>query len=186
MVRDWRGMRSLASGLLLEATGEDLEAWNRRVEREAPSDEKLLRIWLAQGGVTGFTQAYLVVERLGYPDDLAVTADELTDGQYADRPALRPIYEAILEAASAPGEVVVQARKTHVSLHTPLRMFARVESPAPDRIELFLRIEDAPPGGRLQPSSEHEKLPARITLKAPADLDDETRGWIEQAYAENS
>src|SRR5262245_56185875 len=65
MLRDWSGMREMASRLLVEATGNDLEDWNRKVETEGPSDEKLLRIWLAQRGVRGFSQSYLMVERFG-------------------------------------------------------------------------------------------------------------------------
>ena len=185
MIRDWRGMRALASRFLHEATGQDLDAWNRRVQREGPSDEKLLRIWLAQRGVTGFTQAYLVVERFGYPDDLAVTEEELVDGLFADRPAMKPVYDALIEAAASLGDHMVQARKSHVSLHSPLRMFARVEVPAADRLDLYLRLEGIAPQGRLQPSSAHENLPVFITLTQREDLDAEVIGWFEQAYAEN-
>ena len=179
-------MRALASRLLHEATGQDLETWNRRVEREGPADEKLLRIWLSQRGVTGFTQSYLIVERFGYPDDLAATADELVDGLFADRPAMKPLYDALVEAASGLGDHMLQARKSHVSLHSPLRMFARVEVPATDRLDLYLRLEGISPHGRLQASSDHVNLPVFITLRRREDLDAEVIGWLEQAYAENS
>ncbi len=42
--------------------------------------------------------------------------DELVDGQYADRPQLRPVLDAVLAAASALGPVTVQARKTCVNV----------------------------------------------------------------------
>lgn len=186
MVRDWLGMRRLASRFLKESTGEDLETWNRRVELEGPSDEKILRIWLAQRGVTGFTQSYLVVERFGYPDELAVTADELVDGLFADRPALRLVYEAIVDAMKGHGDVLILPMKSRVSFLSPLRLFARVDSPSPDRLDLHLRLEGIPVGGRLEKSEAYENLPIRIGLGSPADFDDEVRGWLHQAYAENS
>jgi hypothetical protein len=40
---------------------------------------------------------------------------------------LRPILNAILAAALELGEVIIQARKTYVSLVTPRRTFARVQ-----------------------------------------------------------
>ncbi len=185
MVRDWRGMRNLASRLLEESTGENLDAWNRKIELEGPADEKILRLWLGQRGVTGFTQSYLVVEKLGNPDDLAVTGPELIDGQYADRPALRAVYDALIAAATAQGDVTVQAHRTYVLLYSPLRVYARVESPSPDRIELQLRLDKIPAGGRLEPSTVHENLPVRIVLRSPGDLDAETLAWLQQAYVEN-
>lgn len=186
IMRDWRGMRDMASRLLVEATGTDLEDWNRRVESEGPSDEKLLRIWLGQRGVRGFTQSYLMVERFGYPDDLVVIGEELIDAQYADRPALRPVYERLIDAAMSQGDVAVQPRKTHVSLFSPLRMFARVETPSPDRIDVYLRLEGIHAGGRLQTSDAYDNLTHVISVRTLLDLDDELVEWLQQAYVENS
>ena len=38
--------------------------------------------------------------RFGYPDSVTATADQLVDAQYAGRHHLRPIYDAILDAAT--------------------------------------------------------------------------------------
>jgi hypothetical protein len=50
-------------------------------------------------------------------------AGELIVGQYADRPQLRPVLDAVLAALPALGPVTVQARKSFVSLSTPRRSF---------------------------------------------------------------
>jgi hypothetical protein len=126
-----------------------------------------------------------MVERFGYPDDLVVIGEELVDGQYMDRPALRPVYDRLIEAATAQGDVAVQPRKTHVSLFSPLRMFARIETPSPDRIDVYLRLEGVSPGGRLVSSNAYENLPYRIPVHTLLDLDAEFLGWLEQAYVEN-
>ena len=55
-------------------------------------------------------------------------ADELIDAQYADRPRLRPVLDAVLAALPALGAVTVQARKTLVSLVGPRRTFGVVQA----------------------------------------------------------
>jgi hypothetical protein len=146
--RDWQEMKSMSARLLKERTGEDVDTWNRRIEKEQPKDEQHLRAWLAEQGVTGYAQSLLVMERFGYPDFLLASADELIGGQYADRPQLRPILDAILGAAAGLGPVTIQARKTYVSLVSPRRTFARVQPTTKDRVDLGLRLEGIQPGGR--------------------------------------
>src|SRR5213594_4545077 len=125
--RDWHGMKDMSARLLKERTGEGVGTWNRRIQRERLGDEESLRVWLTKQGVTGYAQSLLVMERFGYPDFLLATADELIDGQYADRPKLRPIFDAIIDAAAGLGKVTIQARKTYVSLVSPRRTFARIQ-----------------------------------------------------------
>jgi hypothetical protein len=124
--RDWKGMKDMSARLLHERTGQDLETWNQRITSEGFTDEQTLRAWLTEQGVIGYAQALLVMERFGYPDFFLASADELIEGQYAERPQLRPIFDAIIDAAAGLGEVIVQTRKTYVSLVTPRRTFARV------------------------------------------------------------
>ena len=115
-VKSWREMRDWSAELLRSRTGSDVAAWNQRVAEAGPGDESGLREWLAGQGVTGYAQALLVWERFGYPDYLTADADELIEGQYADRPQLRPILDAVLALLPALGPATVQARKTIVSL----------------------------------------------------------------------
>src|SRR6185436_2580840 len=95
-IRDWKAMWDMSARLLKERTGEDVDAWNRRIEAQGLETEEGLRSWLTSQGVTGYPQSRLVKERFGYPDFFLASADELIDGQYADRPHLRPIYDAIV------------------------------------------------------------------------------------------
>ena len=78
--------------------------------------------------------------------DLSADAAELIEGQYADRPHLRPVLDAILAVLPELGPVTVQARKTIVSLVTPRRTFAAVRATTRDRVDLGLRLDDAVPG----------------------------------------
>ncbi len=183
--RDWQRMKDMSARLLMERSGADVDTWNRRIRREGLDDEGKLRAWLTKQGVTGYAQSLLVMERFGYPDFLLATADELIDGQYADRPQLRRIYDAIIDAAAMLGEVTIQARKTYVSLVSPRRTFARVQPTTKNRVDLGLRLQGQRPGGRLQPSKIHETMQLQISLTAPEEVDSEVLGWLQRAYSEN-
>jgi hypothetical protein len=183
--RDWQSMKEMSARLLKERTGQDVEAWNQRITTEGLTDEQHLRAWLTAQGVTGYAQSLLVMERFGYPDFLVASADALIQGQYADRPQLRPIFDAIIDAAAGLGEVVIQTRKTYVSLVSPRRTFARVQPTTKQRVDLGLRLEGQQPVGRLQPSKIHETMPLQISLMTPDEVDAEVLGWLQQAYDQN-
>jgi len=181
-IRDWKGMRDMSARLLKERTGEDVDVWNGRVKKESFNDEKALRAWLTKQGVTGYAQSLLVMERFGYPDFLLASADELVEGQYGDRPHLRPILDAILDAAAGLGEVTIQARKTYVSLVSPRRTFARVQPTTKNRVDLGLRLDGQKPGGRLQPSKIHDTMRLQISFTTCDEVDSEALDWLQRAY----
>jgi len=175
-------------GLLLKRTGEDLAAWNARVAAEDFPDEASLRAWLETQGVTGYPQMLLVMERFGYPDYLRATPDELVDGQYRDRPALRPILDALVALASVIGEVEVQNRKTYVTLITPRRTFASIEPTTKSRVDLGLRLpKDQRPTGRLLAATSmgQSAVTHRIGLATLDDLDGEVEQWLKRTYEAN-
>src|SRR6516225_1209053 len=111
--KSWQQMREWCARLLQARTGQDVLAWNERIAAAAPQNragEAALRQWLSNQGVTGYAQALLVWETFGYPGFLVADADELIDKQYADRPQLRAVFEAVLTTLPAlPGPVTVQA-----------------------------------------------------------------------------
>ena len=97
--RTWEGMRTQIEEILERRTGEGVEAWNAKIAGRKPTSEGELRAWLTEQGVIGYPQMLLAMETFGYPDYLLAGADELIDGQYADRPHLRPVLDALLVAA---------------------------------------------------------------------------------------
>ena len=123
------------------------------------------------------------------PGILSPEAVQLIDGQYADRPHLRPILDAVLAAIPSLGAVTVEARKTLVSLVTPRRTFAIVQATTKNRVDLGLRLEGpgAPkPGARLQSARNLGPSTVRVPLTEPAEFDDEARGWLRLAYEQNT
>jgi uncharacterized protein DUF5655 len=183
--RGWKGMKDMSARLLHERTGQDLATWNQRITSEGFTDEQSLRAWLTEQGVTGYAQSLLVMERFGYPAFFLASADELIEGQYADRPQLRPIFDALIDAAARLGEVVIQTRKTYVSLVSPRRTFARIQPTTRQRVDLGLRLEGQQPGGRLQPSKIHETMPLQISLTSLEDVNAEVLAWLQQVYDQN-
>ena len=184
--RDWSHFRDTWIRVLEKQTGKGLNHWNARIRKEEFADARSLEAWLAKHNVTGYAQQLLVMERFGYPAFFTATADELINAQYADRPHLRPIYEAIVAAGRKLGEFVIQARKGYVSLVTPRRTFARIQATTKNRVDLGLRIDGKKPGGRLQPSKIHETMKLQISLTSPDDVDAEVLAWFKKAYEQNS
>jgi hypothetical protein len=184
--RDWSAMREQGASLLLRRTGRSEDDWNRRIAEESFADADALSAWLEGQGVNGYARTHLIRERFGWPDYLTASAEQLVDGQYADRSALRPIFERLLEAAAAVGDVEVQARKTYVSLVTPRRTFARIQATTRTRVDLALRLDGHAAGGRLAASKIHESCPVHISFTDAAEVDDEALELLRRAYDENA
>jgi hypothetical protein len=187
--RDWRERNQWIADLLKKRTGDDVETWNGRIRAANLADEASLRAWLAERDVTGYPQMMLVMERFGYPPWLVASADDLIDGQYRDRPELRPILEAILTRLASLGPVTVQARKGYVSLVTPKRTFAAVQPTTKRRVDLGLRLADQPFAGRIESAAtmgSSSMVTHRIALTSVDQVDDEVESWLQRAYEENA
>jgi hypothetical protein len=180
-------MRSWIIELLEKRTGHDLAWWSSQIAARAAADEASLRSWLADRDVTGYPQMLLVMETFGYPAFMLASADELIEAQYSDRPALRPILDAVVAAAASLGEVDVQARKTYTTLLTPRRTFAAVRPTTRVRVDLGLRIDGVSPAGRLLDGSTTAGggINLRVPLSSIDDLDDEVIDLLGRAYQAN-
>jgi hypothetical protein len=185
--KNWHPMMERSARLLRERTGAGVEEWNERVRKESgAADEDGLRVWLDGQGVGGYPQMLLVMERFGYPDYLTASAEELIDGQYADRPNLRPVTDRLLAAARALG-ADVQARKTYVSLVGPRRTFAIVQASTKKRVDLGLRLDGQAPEGRLLEAKSlgNDNIRLRIPFTEPDEVDDEALDWLRRTYEAN-
>jgi hypothetical protein len=186
----WQEMREWCARLLESRTGQGVAAWNERIAAgtlQNRADERALRTWLSAEGVTGYAQALLVWETFGYPGFLVADAEELICKQYADRPQLRPVFDAVLEALPAlPGPVTVQARGTLVSLVSPRRTFAVLRPTTKSRVDLGLRLDTTQPEGRIRPARDLGQATVRIPLVTPGDVDDEVRALLAKAYDQNT
>ncbi|MFD1147530.1 DUF5655 domain-containing protein [Saccharothrix hoggarensis] len=186
-IRGWKSMMDDAARRLEAATGRTVAEWNGLVREEDPRDEPALRRWLTAQGVGGYSQDLLVYERHGYPDFLLTDPAELIDNQYADRPDLRPVCDAVLEAACSVGDdVVVQARKTYISLVAPKRTFAVVKATTRRRVDVGLNLPGREPGGRLLSAKSLAHGTVRVALESPDQVDDEFTRLLAEAYRANT
>lgn len=185
--RTWLEQRQRIEQILERRTGEVFAVWSARVQALGDVDEPHVRAWLTEQGVAGYPQMLLVMDRFGYPDFMLASADELIDGQYVDRPQLRPILDEVLLRAAEAGEVDVQARKTWISLVTPKRTFAIVRATTCDRVDIGLRLPDASPGGRLLPATGlgNDYINVRVALRSLDEVDGEVSDYLERAYRAN-
>jgi hypothetical protein len=183
-------MREWCARLLESRTGQGVAAWRERIAGCAPQnrvDESALRKWLSTEGVTGYAQALLVWETFGYPGFVVADAEELIDKQYADRPQLRRVFDAVLRTLPGlPGPVTVQARGTLVSLVSPRRTFAVLRPTTKSRVDLGLRLDATEPEGRIQPAKDLGQATVRIPLATPGEVDGDVVAWLTKAYEQNT
>jgi hypothetical protein len=186
--RSWQEMSAQVQAQLERQTGETVAEWNAKIKAEANAkDEPQLRAWLAERGVTGYPAMYLVYETFGYPDYLRKDADVLIDEQYADRPAIRPTFDRLVEVLPTIGAVELQARKTYVALLTPRRTFASIQPTTKTRIDIGLRFDDATDAKGLEPAKSigQSSMTHKLALSSPGDVNHETVGWLRRAYEAN-
>ncbi|MGY1814897.1 DUF5655 domain-containing protein [Blastococcus sp. SYSU D00820] len=185
--RSWAEMLAGIEQRLVASTGDDVATWAARVRGTGLGTEPEVRAWLAERGITGYGQMVLVMERFGYPDFLTATADELVDAQYAARPALRPVYDAVVGIAAGMDGVHVQARKGYVSLVGPRRTFAVVQASTRTRVDLGLRLPGREPGGRLLAARSigNGDCSVRVPLTTVDEVDDEVVDLLVEAHEAN-
>ncbi len=185
--RSWREMYDQIAAQIERETGTDVAGWNARVRAWRPTDAAGLKAWLNDQSVTGYPAMLLGYETFGYPDYLQATADELIDGQYRDKPAIRPIYERLLAELPNVGEVEVQARKTYLALIGPRRTFASIQPTTRTRIDIGLRFDDATEARGLEAAKSigQSSMTHKLPLSSPDEVDVETVGWLRRAYKAN-
>lgn len=113
--------------------------------------------------------------------------DDLIAGQYADRPGLRPVLDAVLALLPAIGDVTVEPRRTCVSLASSRRVFASIQPTTRSRLDLGLRL-DAKPGGRLLVAKNigSGTINLRIPLTSADEVDNEVVEWLAEAYRQST
>ena len=185
--RSWREMYERIAAQIQRETGADVAAWNLRIRDWGPRDAADLRAWLNEQGVTGYPAMLLGFETFGYPDYLKASADELVEGQYRDKPAIRPIYDRLMAELPNVGEVEVQIRKTYVALIGPRRTFASIQPTTKTRIDIGLRFDDSADASGLQPAKSigQSSMTHKLSLSSPEGVSHETVGWLRRAYEAN-
>lgn len=174
-----------AAARLVRTTGRTPGAWAAEARAAGVVSREELARWLKAQGITGYNLMSIDWEVFGLPEFFLRSADELYDGQYADRPHLRPIADRVLLWAAEEPEVVVQMRKTYVSLQTSRRKFAQLTPATKTAVDLSFRLH-------VQNLPDLEPAPAgdtpfkwRVRLRREEAVDEAVLAALSTALAES-
>ena len=170
---------------LPDKTGKSLDQWLKLLSKQKFGKHGEIVKWLkSEHGVThGFANLIAIKHR----EVLAGGADsggDLVDAQYAGpKAALRPIYDAIIEAVSGFGsDVEVAPKKAYVSLRRS-KQFALVQPSTKTRIDVGINLKDEPVTSRLEASGSFNAMVShRVRITDKRDVNAELRGWLKKAY----
>jgi predicted transport protein len=175
---------------MAERTGRSREDWLALVAESGvdPLDQNAVRRWLRDvHGVKQNSQWAIADAAARGAGWVRPTVEEYVDAQYTGKKAaLRPVFEAVREAALALGDdVVLEGRGTYVPF-VRRRQFAAVAAATATRVDLGLRLPDPPASGRLQRATAPGSATHRVELSTVADVDDEVRALLRAAYDQNA
>jgi len=183
-------MMTAVSESLAARTGRSLDEWLALVRASGidPLDQAAVRRWLrAEHGVPQNSQWAIADAAAREAGWTRPSAAEYVDNQYAGaKAALRPVYDALAAAITGFGDdVSIEGRDSY----TPFvrgRQFAAVAAATRDRVDVGLRFTDPPDSPRLQPSAGPGQATHKLSLRSPAEVDDEVRGLLHAAYEQNA
>ena len=182
-------MMGAVIGTLAARTGRSLEEWLALVEASGidPLDQNAVRRWLrTEHGVPQNSQWAIADAAARAAGWVRPSVEEYIDSQYRGaKAALRPIYDAIADAAVSLGDdVTIEGRGGY----TPFvrgRQFAAVAAAARDRVDLGLRFTDPPAAACLQPATGPGQATHKVALHTVADVTDEVLHLLHVAYTQN-
>ena len=161
-------------------TGKSLDEWFVVLDGSGlDTHGALMGLLKQQHGVThGYANGIVLQYRAR---GTSTSDDDLVDAQYAGaKAALRPIYEALKDAALALGDdVEVSPKKASVSLRRS-KQFALIEPASAKRMQLGLNLKGEPATDRLQLMT--GMCTHRVSVTSLDEVDDELRGWLKDAY----
>ncbi|MHA7261709.1 DUF5655 domain-containing protein [Arthrobacter sp. TMN-37] len=181
-IKTWQAMADTNAERLQRTTGRSVEEWVQAARGAGVDSRAALAAWLKAQGVAGYSLMSVDWAMFGYPDFILSSVDELYEGQYADRPALRPIGDRLLTWALGADGVEVQMRKTYISLQTARRKFAQVTPATKSAVDVFLRFAH-PDDARVEPvrAARDDPFQWRVRLRSVDEIDDAVLGTLTAA-----
>ncbi len=171
-----------------EKTGKTLEQWLAIAKKTgAGKHGQIVKALKTDHGLThGY--ANLVAHKLLRSDagSKAAEGTDLVAAQYSGPKAdLKPIYDAVIKAATALGKgVEIAPKKSYVSLRRN-KQFAIVQPSTRTRVDLGINLKGEPAAGRLEKSGSFNAMVShRVRLEKPADVDKDVKAWLKKAWAE--
>ena len=185
MVQDW-------IATLKQKTGRSLEEWLMFVKKHGPPTEKERRDWLKAEHGLGTNSAWWIAERAegkgteeDDPETYLKTAEKYVDDMFAEKPNLKPIYDALLklglgvgkDSKACPCKTIVPFYRKHV--------FAQIKPSTRTRIDFGLALRDTKPTGKLIDTggfAKKDRISHRFAISSLDDIDAEVKRWLKRAY----
>ena len=180
---------------LKEKTGRSLDEWIKFLRKSGPAGQREQKDWLRQEhGFSMYTAGWLVDRAAGGGDDMdtpeayLAAAERYVDEMYAGKPALRPIYEALLKLGLGLGKDVKACPcQTMVPLYRK-NVFAQIKPTTRTRIDLGFALGARDATGSLIDTggfAKKDRITHRIPVSSVAEISDEVKKWLRTAYEEN-
>lgn len=163
-----------------EKTGRPMAHWMKTLETAGLQKHgEMVKHLKAQGVSHGF--ANLIVHDYRAAGEAGTGGADPVDAQYSGKKAhLRPLHDALVEAAkSLGGDVEIAPKKSYVSLRRA-KQFAQVGPATNTQVEVCLNLKGRPPTDRLQPAT--GMATHRVRLSSLHEVDAELRAWLREAY----
>ena len=171
---------------LPEKTGKPLATWTALAKASGKSKHGELVTWLK--GEHGITHGYAnLIAHMTLKSDSGsklAAGDDLVGEMFAgDRAALRPTFDALMQAITAFGSDIEQApKKGYLSLRRKTQ-FATLHPSTKSRFDVGLKLKGVPPAGRLEAAgSWNAMVTHRVRLEGVHQVDAELIGWLRAAY----
>lgn len=164
-----------------EKTGKSLEEWLAlAAEAKAEKHGQILKFLKEQYGL-GHGYANLVALR--FLESKTAPVEDLVGTQYADKPGLVPIYEALRQAIGGFGDdIEFSPKKANVSVRRS-KQFALIQPSTKTRLDLGIQLKGEPAGPRLEASGSFNAMVShRVRLESPEQVDGELIAWLRLAY----
>lgn len=167
-----------------EKTGKSLEDWKQLLKTKAfEKHTEAVNYLKNEHHVThGFANTIVTLSK-----EDATTSEDLVVLQYQGKEELLPIYNELINYLQSLGaDVTVTPKKGSVSIIRK-RQFVLIKPATKTRIDLGLKIKNKPFTDRLESSGPFGTMCThRVKISGAAEIDDELKGWISEAYQQST
>jgi hypothetical protein len=166
--------------------GEPLDHWFKVIDTSGlTKHNEVVAMLKAEDGLAhGAAHRVSLLARDRHEVGVVVPTDP-AEALYAGAKAgLRPLHDALLGQIRALGDFDIAPKKGYISLRRR-KQFAMIQPSTSSRIDLGLVLPATTPvAGRLESAAKFNPLfTHRVRITTTADLDDELRGWLADAFA---
>ena len=163
-----------------EKTGKSLDEWKKILKTKSfEKHSEGIKYLKSEYNVThGYANSIVTLSK---EDDNA--SEDLVESQYKGKENLIPIYEGLIKYLKSLGsDVTMIPKKGSVSIIRK-RQFVLIKPATKTRIDLGFKLKDKPITNRLENSGPFGTMCThRVRISKSAEIDNELKSWIIEAY----